>query len=603
MSATGVENSFVLIQEASPRAVDAAPAAAERRPVDWAGLALAAYAFLLPVIFTNRVFGWFVIPKLALGLVALGPGLVVLGRFVARRDLTACFAAAFLVVAAMATLFADAPMMSLLGEYFSVNGWLLLGIAVGAWALGRAALGRERWIENAILAAAAVNAGVGWLELSTALHVEGIGPYQGRASGLMANPAFFAALCSGALWIALSRERRATRPLVPLVLIGFLFGAVELSASRVSLVASVLIVVGFVGAYLIARDWRRAAALAAVVVIGFALAQLPAGSTSSGAERVSAGSSGTATRVLLWGSALEGVVDRPWLGFGPGRSQVATSPRRSLQIAQYEGPDTLYSDTHNVLVEELVTTGVFGFVAFLGWLVLSGRRARGPLAGFAAVAAVAMLLEPQFIGLTPIVTLALGAATAQAPDTKRVDLAFRDSRPLAGIAIALAVVGLVAGGLLVVGDSHYVDALTHNSLSDLHAAERTMPPWPQLPGVRAQLLFQRARESGDASLGRRALGDERRARDRDPADPLWWYAIGAIEESFGTSSRANLAYQHALALNPTSYQALAGLYRVAVRDGRHDAAVSYRRRLCRLGADYCPSRSTLEPAKRGADGR
>ena len=254
MLALGAENKVVLIREAPPLAVDPAPAAVARRRVDWAGLALVAWAFLLPIVFTNRIFGWFVIPKLALGLVVLGPGLVVLGRFVARHDLAACFAAAFLVLAAIATLFSDAPLMSLLGEYFTVNGWVLLGVAVAAWALGRAALGRERWLENAILAAAVVNAAVGWLELSTSLHVEGIGPYQGRASGMMANPAFFAALCSGALWIALSRERRAARPMLPLALGAFLFGAVELSASRISLVASVLIVLVFVALHLRARD-------------------------------------------------------------------------------------------------------------------------------------------------------------------------------------------------------------------------------------------------------------------------------------------------------------------------------------------------------------
>ena len=119
MSATGAENTLVLIREAPLAADDAAPAAVARRRIDWAGLALAAYTFLLPVVFTNRLFSWFVIPKLALGLVVLGPGLVVLGRFVARRDLAACFAAAFLVIAAAAMAFADAPMMSLLGEYFT----------------------------------------------------------------------------------------------------------------------------------------------------------------------------------------------------------------------------------------------------------------------------------------------------------------------------------------------------------------------------------------------------------------------------------------------------------------------------------------------------
>jgi O-antigen ligase len=585
----------VLIQEPPTQVIEAAPSPETPHPRDWAGLALAAYAFLLPLVFTSVVFGWYVIPKLALSLAVIGPGLVVLGRFVVRRDLTACFAAGFLCIATLATLFADAPMMSLLGEYFSVNGWFMVAIAVGVWALGRAAYGRERLIENAILAAAVVNAAVGWLELSTTLHIEGIGPYGGRAPGLMANPAFFAAFVSGALWIALARERRATRPLVSLVIVGFLFGAVELSGSRVSLVVSVLIVLGFGAAHLRAKDWRRALVLVAVMVVAFGLAQVPRHSTATGAERVQADSSGLGTRITLWKSALEGVAERPLLGYGPGRSQVATTPRRTLKIAQYEGPDTLYSDVHNFIVEELVTTGVLGFLAFLGWLILSGRRARGALAGFAAVAAFAMLFEPQFIGLTPLVALALGVATARAPDTQRVDLAFKDNRPLAWVAVGLAVAGLVAGGLLLVGDRHYYGAVIDNSLPELEQAERLMPPWPQLPGVHAQLLFEGARAKNDPAQGREALKYEREARDRDPADPLWWYASGAIEETYGTSARANAAYRHALKLSPWSYQALFGLYRIAVRDGRHADAVSYRNRLCKLGAEYCPTRASLRP--------
>jgi O-antigen ligase len=585
----------VLTREPPTQLAEAAAPPTQSQPRDWAGLALAAYAFLLPLAFTSLVFGWYVIPKLALSLVVLGPGLVVLARFVARRDLAACFAAAFVLIAALAALFADAPMMSLLGEYFSVNGWLLVAISVAVWALGRAAYGRERLIENAILAGAVVNAAVGWLELSTSLHLEGIGPYGGRAPGLMANPAFFAALCSGALWIALSRERRATRPLLPLVLVGFLIGAVELSGSRVSLVVSVVIVLGFGVAHLRAKDWKRALVLLAVVIVAFGLAQLPAQSANSGAERVQADSGGLGTRVILWRTALDGLVERPLLGYGPGRSQVATTPRRTLKIAQYEGPDTLYSDAHNFLVEELVTTGVLGFLAFLGWLILSGRRARGPLAGFAAVAAIAMLVEPQFIGLTPLVMLALGVSTVRAADTKRVDLGFKDSRPLAWLAVALALTGAVGGGLLLVGDHHYYGAVIHSSMPDLERAERTMPPWPQLPGVHAQLLFEGARATNNAKEGREALRYEREARERDPADPLWWYASGAIEETYGTSARADAAYRHALKLSPWSYQALFGLYRIAVRDGRHADAISYRKTMCRIGAEYCPTRASLHP--------
>jgi tetratricopeptide (TPR) repeat protein len=145
----------------------------------------------------------------------------------------------------------------------------------------------------------------------------------------------------------------------------------------------------------------------------------------------------------------------------------------------------------------------------------------------------------------------------------------------------------------MVGDSHYYQAVIHGSLPELDAAATTMPPWPQLPGVHAQLIFGRARQQSDPKLGRSALAYERQAAHRDPADPRWANATGVIEETFGTAARANAAYRHALQLNPWSFQALAGLYRVAARDGNRADAIPLRTRLCRLGPNDCPPRSTL----------
>ena len=128
-------------------------------------------------------------------------------------------------------------------------------------------------------------------------------------------------------------------------------------------------------------------------------------------------SNGLGPRVQLWQAAIEAIGDRPLLGYGPGRTQARhVTPRRSLTFARYEGPDVLFADAHNFLVEVLTTTGILGFAAFLAWLVLAGRRARGPLAGFAVVGAMTMLVEPLNVGLTPLVLLALGAAGADAAE-------------------------------------------------------------------------------------------------------------------------------------------------------------------------------------------
>lgn len=571
-----------------------AGARASRRRGDWFGILLGAYAFLASIAWSNRVFNWFNSPKAALALCVIGPGMVALIWLLTRHDRPALAATVFLGLAGLATALADEPMMSLAGEYFTMNGLLFVALCIGLWSLGRTARGRVRFVEVALLAGAAVNAAVAWLQASTDLDVEGLALYQGRSSGLTGNPVFLAALCAGGLFLALARERSSERPLVYLMLAGFLAGAVELAGSRTALVVALGIVAWFAIVHLRRRAWARAAFVVLALVAGFAIAQVPDLNESSGAERVSAdASSGLAPRLRLWQSAIEGVGDRPLLGYGPGRSVAAMTPHRSLTTARYEGPDILYSDAHNFLVEELATTGVLGFVAFLAWLVLAGRRARGALAGFALVAAITMLFEPQSLALTPMVVLAFGAAGADGSDRALTEGSWLRSRLAVGVSVATLVVGAAFGVVLIRGDVHYRQALVQSSFDELAAADRLFPPWPQLPGVRAAFLNGRAKNGGGRPVGRRALEAERDAIDRDSADPHWWIALGALEEQWGSRDRAGAAYREALRRNPWSDTARLGLFRLALRADDRAAAARLREKMCEVGPDYCPPRSAL----------
>jgi hypothetical protein len=261
-------------------------------------------------------------------------------------------------------------------------------------------------------------------------------------------------------------------------------------------------------------------------------------------------------------------------------------------LARYEGPDVLFADAHNFIVEVLTTTGILGFAAFLAWLVLAGRRVRGPLAGFAVVGAVAMLVEPLNVGLTPLVLLAFGAAGADAAEPALSGGSWLRSRLAVGISVATLAVGAALGVLLIIGDTHYRSALRESSVDELSAAARRLPPWPQLPGVRASLLAASARRGGP-SVGKRALAAERDALARDEADPYWWYTLGAFEEQWGTPARASEAYRQALRRNPWSQTARLGLFRLALRAEDRARAARLREQMCELGPAYCPPRSAL----------
>jgi hypothetical protein len=325
--------------------------------------------------------------------------------------------------------------------------------------------------------------------------------------------------------------------------------------------------------------------LVLVGVAGIVLAMAVGSSSSTTARAATAGSSGLGTRAQMWGSSLEALEDRPLLGYGPGRYASVSSPRRTLEIARYEGPDVLYSDAHNLVVEYAVATGILG-VALLGtWLFLSARRVGGPLGGFCVVAALVGLLQPQYVGLTALVALVLGAAMARAP-TPRLSDAPRAGRVALIVGAVLALAGAVAGLSLVVGDVNYARASAQRSLPELATAADRLAPWPQLPALEAQLRYRRGRPPSEEVL---ALGRE--TVDRDDQDPVWWATLGSMQALRHEPAAAAAAYRRTLELNPWSFYGLSGSYDVART--RHDdrAARAFRARLCRLGRTYCPSRA------------
>jgi hypothetical protein len=297
--------------------------------------------------------------------------------------------------------------------------------------------------------------------------------------------------------------------------------------------------------------------------------------------------------VHTWGDGLAALSERPVLGYGPARFFAASAPRTGLESARYTGGDLLYGDAHNVAVEYLVTTGILGFGLGLAWVLAAARRSGGPLAGFGAVVLVTMLFEPQYVGLTPLVALAFGAAgpaVPALPDSRRWR---RVGRAAAVLALCSALAGAALGVALVVGDARFRDAVDGSSLQALDAAEPLLPAWPQMSALRGVLYASAAERLSSRDLGRAALRAEQGAVDRDPADPQWWWLRGQLAESFGSPQQAAGDYRRALARNPWSVEAMTGMMRLAYRRGDRAASERWRARLCELGPAACVKRATL----------
>jgi hypothetical protein len=482
----------------------------------------------------------------------------------------------------------------LTGPYDWFNGLVLIALVTGVWALGRLAQGRARLIEHALLVGAVLNALVAWLASTGRVDYVLLGLFEGRPLGLMSNPVYLGALVAAGMWLAMRRELEAGPVSGWLVLVAILAGAVELSGTRAAAAAAAVALAWCLVDHLRRSRPARAAVLLVAVVAGLFLAQLPSKVDDTGSSRLSGDSSrGLSARVTTWGDALDAVLDRPLLGFGPGRTMVAVSGETPLSVARTEGPESYYTDAHDVFVEVLTTTGLLGLVAFVGWLVAASRRARGPLLGFVLVGGSVLLLEPTVPELGVLLALALGVAgSASAPP---LDLGGRGSDWLRIGTAGLAVVGLAAGVSLMVGDARYLDAQREQSTAPIDTMDATWPPWPLAPRYRAVLLSGEADTTGDARIGRRALRAAREALDRDRADPLSWQYVGALESRWGTRAAARHAYRESLRRLPWSAGALNGLMLLEAERGNRSEASALRSKLCRLGPDFCPKAAAIEP--------
>lgn len=528
-------------------------------------------AFLLPVAFSPEVFHLFWAPKAAVCLLITGPGLVALVHLVARRSGAALLAALFLAAAAASTMVSGSAMAALVGAANLGTGLVFVAALVGAWALGVVSTDeRRRQIAMALVAAAVVNAVVAFLQARGMAPVSIESP--GRSFGLMGNPVYLGGLSAAAVALLaglIGRRRWSLLGLVPLALIA---GAAQLSGCRSAVGLTVLAVL----AALRGAGARRGAVLVAAVAVGFLAATSWAGAAAvTGSSRV-VGAESTAqfdTRLGFWKIGAEAVLERPLLGWGPGRFEAATSPRSTAALS--EGGVNVYKDAHNWVVEYGVTTGLVGLGLLLAWLVVAGRAAAGPLVGFAAVTGLFMLVEPLSVGIAPLALLALGAST-------RAPASPVPSRPGWRATVALSLVGgVLAGGVLLAGEAFLHHGRLDTSPSAVRRGASLLPAWADVSRLGARTESFAGLHSQEHR--QRALELARQATRRDPDDPAAWSYLGQLELVWGTDEGAARAIDRALDRNPWYAE---GLQRSAVlgqRTGDRARVTDACRRLAVVG--------------------
>lgn len=557
-------------------AADAAqPQQPERSPL---GLFAAAVAALMPVLYVPVTSSRYWSGRYAVMLMVAAVGLILLFLPSDRRGSPAVWGArGFALVALLAAVVSQNPLLSLAGRWNQGTGALFLASLAGAWAIGVRLNSSDRaLLKWALAAGVAASAAAAILSVAFDLSRFGLETLFGRAMGYLGNPVHLGPLCAAGVTLVVSR---GIRPWVPL-LAGLPIGATLVLAGSPAGLALVAIPLAWA---VVRRRWLIALLAAGGLLMGGVAAPLlsrqggtPPPPETAGApdlDSPEAPASGAfrgrdlTPRLGTWKAGAIALTERPLLGHGPGLYGEATLRHRSLDVVQGD-PGRLYNDAHNWVVEISVGTGLLGVLLLAVWLASAALSARGPLALYALILGIGYLYQPLFIATLIPAMFALGAAGFRTPAAPALAHPTPVSRwlPLGALAAAT-----VVGGFFLYGMFALNQARLDLDLKRAHQATDLLLPWAE-PWNRVALIHQFAFVTGDRTAGPLALLALEHSVEREPRNPRVWVLTGDVALSHSKVEVARVAYLEALELDPFSVPALRGLTRLEAGTGDLAAA-------------------------------
>jgi O-antigen ligase len=537
-----------------------------------------AFTLVFPMLLAPQISGPMWTPKAALLLVVVGPSLLLLWLLARRGDRAAAAAVVFVAVVWLSAVLSRHPALVSFGEPVGPNAaWMLSGF-VGCWALTRSlSPAGVRWLPKVLVVSLVPTAVLGILQVTidTTSFLAQIGA--DRAGGLSDNPVYFGGLMAAAavLLLAWVPRQASGRWLVLAPLFGCALGV---SGSRIALIAMVALV-PFVGW----SSWRRVGAGLALVFAGLAVAQaLPEATTAGDRVEETVQASGFTARFEAWKAAPDAVADRPLLGWGPGQFANATTRYLGPEFVRAEGPDRIFRDAHNIVVELSVTVGVLGLVAAAVWLALASWRATRPLVLPVAVLGLTFLLQPLNLHGAVFACLALGGAVVAGRSEVRL------SRPTKATAGALGAIGLAAGVAFLL-TSVFVGRGRDGDLTSAQRAQALMP-WSTL--VNASVTGATAAEvltGADGVSASDVVSAAERTVDRESDFYSTWNQLGRVQAVFGRDEELALtSFRTALTHFPWSVAAWQGIAIAGEGVGDEAAQAEAAEALCQLGVGECP---------------
>ncbi|HVE19208.1 MAG TPA: O-antigen ligase family protein [Ilumatobacteraceae bacterium] len=525
--------------------------------------------------------GWTL--RMAALLGGLPLGVVLLVRLAWNRDRAALAAVAFVVWAFVAALASGAPWRSIVGQVDGNTESVVIFLGVfGFWALARRMSDRGRALVGPVLVGAlAVSALVGVLQIVLDIRTGSLAQVSGRAGGLEGNAVLFSAtLCGAAAWcssVTISATSLRSRR-VSLACLVFFALAIGLSGSRVSVASIVL--VSFVVCWR-ARNVSslRVPAAALLGLIASWLVQLWAHAGANTADRLS--SAGDAGRWGLWRAGFSAIVERPILGWGPGRIRPAIQHHFTSEFVRlHQNDDRQYAwtDIHNIVIEMLIAVGIVGVVLLTVFVVLAFRRVDFGM-GLAAVAiSINWLLQPAGISSLGVAAIFLGASSAFVAAPRRPIP--RWPRVLTASAVAL---GLTTALALVAADLNLRRAVDSGDPATIRSAAAWFGNDPLVLDV---FVLESYSPSVASDLPGR-VATARRTAEAEPDIPLWWSELAMTQFESNDLEGMRTSIETALALQPNHTRSWVQLTIYAESVGDTQLETHARARACELGALFC----------------
>lgn len=556
-------------------------------PASSVGLIAAGLALVLPLLSIRVMDSPAWTPRYALLPIEAAIGLPLLGGLMTssfRRPAIA--AASFAAVSSVSMLASDNPSMSFWGNEYFGTGVLFIFAMIGVWAIGVCAgSGGARAVERALFVGVTANAVVALVQVFVDLARLGAANNQSQPTGLVGQPVHLGALLLGGWWLYTRRwTSGGTAMAFGVVLMGT---AIEVTGERLPLALCLVVPVVFPRRSDVRGRLRVLGLTLFGVLIGFGLTQVHRVPAPSATSRVAITEQfGARPRLENYEGALKAFVERPILGWGPGRYVAGVTVHRSITLERLN-PDSYFLDAHDWPLHYAVTTGVAGLGALVAWLGLAARRASGSLLGFALMIGVIELLQPQDIGVTAIALLALGAAST-------IDHVPRSPVPVFVRGAVLVLAGGVAGLIAFGGWLSYRGE--HGDPASGVAVARLLPHWPDRAQHAAELTLAR----DDLSSAQR-LADAARWTDsavaRDPGDVRVVGSVGYDFLLLDQPKRAEEAFRSALTLSPHSPNILVGLGIAIMEQGRTEDAVNLFERALAISPNNALARKSLESAR------